>query len=47
LRLREEQEQQVAALREALVDGERSGDAGVLNMADLIREARREEGLDG
>jgi antitoxin ParD1/3/4 len=47
LRLLEEQEQQVAALREALIDGERSGDAGVLNMPDLIREARREEGLDG
>jgi antitoxin ParD1/3/4 len=46
LRLLEEQEQQVAALREALIDGERSGDAGVLNMPDLIREARREEGLD-
>jgi antitoxin ParD1/3/4 len=47
LRLLEEQEQQVAALREALIEGENSGDAGVLNMPDLIREARREEGLDG
>lgn len=47
LRLLEEQEQQVAALREALIDGEHSGDAGALNMPDLIREARSDEGLDG
>jgi len=36
LRLLEEQEQQVAALREALIDGEHSGDAGALNMPDLM-----------
>ena len=47
LRLLEEQEQQMAALRQALIDGENSGEAGPLNMQDIIREARHEEGLDG
>lgn len=46
LRLLEEQEQKVEALRHALLDGEKSGDAGILNMQDIAREARREEGLD-
>ncbi|MDO8768431.1 MAG: type II toxin-antitoxin system ParD family antitoxin [Burkholderiaceae bacterium] len=46
LRLLEEQEQKMASLRQALVDGENSGEAGILNMQDLAREARREEGLD-
>lgn len=46
LRLLEEQEQKLEALRQALVDGENSGDAGTLNMRDIAREARREERLD-
>ena len=46
LRLLEEQEQKVESLRHALLDGEKSGDAGILNMQDIAREARREEGLD-
>ncbi|MHC5063902.1 MAG: type II toxin-antitoxin system ParD family antitoxin [Planctomycetota bacterium] len=42
LRLLEEHEQRVQALRQALIDGEASGDAGPLNMQAIIDEARRE-----
>jgi antitoxin ParD1/3/4 len=46
LRLLEEQEQKMEALRHALMDGENSGEAGILNMQDIARDARLEEGLD-
>ncbi len=41
LRLLEEHEQRVEALRSALVEGEQSGDAGELNMDEIKRAARR------
>ena len=41
LRLLEEHEQEIAALREALIAGENSGDAGELDMNALKRKALR------
>ncbi len=41
LRLLEEHEQKLGALRHALVGGEKSGDVGELNMDDVKRKARR------
>ena len=41
LRLLEEQEQRTKALRQALIDGENSGDTGELDMNDIKRKARR------
>jgi len=41
LRLLEEHEQKINALRQALIDGEKSGDAGELDMDDIKRRARR------
>lgn len=41
LRLLEEHEQRIDAVRQALIDGENSGDAGELNMKDIKRKARR------
>jgi antitoxin ParD1/3/4 len=41
LRLLEEHEQRINAVRQALIDGENSGDAGQLNMKDIKRKARR------
>lgn len=41
LRLLEEHEQKLGALRQALVDGENSGDAGELNVQKILRKARR------
>lgn len=41
LRLLEEHERKLAALRLALIDGEISGDAGELDMNDIKRKARR------
>jgi antitoxin ParD1/3/4 len=46
LRLVEEREQKLEALRQALIVGEESGDAGPLDMEEIIREARHEAGLD-
>lgn len=47
LRLLEERDASSALelLRAALVEGEESGDAGVLNMDDIRSEARRDVGL--
>jgi antitoxin ParD1/3/4 len=44
LRLLEEHEQEIAALREALIEGESSGDAGELDMSAIKRKARRRAG---
>lgn len=41
LRLLEEHEQRIGALREALIEGEKSGDAGELDMDAIKRKARR------
>lgn len=46
LRLLEEREQRISALREALIEGERSGDAGVLDMGATKRKARQQTGRD-
>ncbi len=46
LRLLEEHEGKLGRLRHALIEGERSGDAGPLDMAAIRREARSEAGLD-
>lgn len=40
LRLLEEHEHRVEALRQALIDGEQSGDAGELDMDEVKRKAR-------
>ena len=45
LRLLEEHEQRVEALRQALIDGEASGDAGPLNFEQIKRTARKQAGL--
>lgn len=44
LRLLEEHERKVGALREALIDGENSGDAGALDMDSIKYKARRSAG---
>jgi antitoxin ParD1/3/4 len=45
LRLLEEHEQKVEVLRQALIDGEASGDAGPLDFDAIKREARKRAGL--
>lgn len=45
LRLLEEHEQKVEALRQSLIDGEASGDAGRLDFDEIRREARKRAGL--
>jgi antitoxin ParD1/3/4 len=40
LRLLEEREKSIGILRHALVEGEKSGDAGPLNMQEIKRKAR-------
>ncbi|MEW6168607.1 MAG: type II toxin-antitoxin system ParD family antitoxin [Pseudomonadota bacterium] len=46
LRLLEEREQRVEALRHALIEGEQSGEDSALDMQEIIREARLEAGLN-
>lgn len=46
LRLLEEHEQKMEALRRALVDGEESGEDSLLDMQDIKRAARRQASLD-
>ena len=46
LRLLEEREQRLAALRQALIEGEDSGNDGKLDMEEIRREAKRDAGLD-
>ncbi len=45
LRLLEEHEQKLQALRQALIDGEESGDAGELNMEAIRQEAKQGAGI--
>ncbi len=45
LRLLEEHEQKVEALRQALIEGEDSGDAGPLDFEQIKRDARKQAGL--
>ncbi len=45
LRLLEEHEQKMEALRRALLDGEASGDAGALDFGEIRREAARRAGM--
>ena len=47
LRLVEEREQKLAVLRQALIDGENSGNAGPLDMEDIKRKAREKARLAG
>ena len=46
LRLLEEHEQRVEALRLALQEGEKSGEAMPLDIEEVKRAARREAGID-
>lgn len=46
LRLLEEHERKVEALRRALIEGEESGPAGDFSMSEIVRDAKREAGLD-
>ena len=45
LRLLEEHEQKVEALRNALIEGENSGDGGVLDFDEIKRKAHERIGL--
>jgi antitoxin ParD1/3/4 len=44
LRLLEEHEQKLGALRQALIDGENSGEAGPLDMKKIKAKARQRSG---
>ncbi len=46
LRLLEEREQKLEALRQALIEGEESGEDSPLDMDEIRREARKEAGLN-
>ncbi|MHC4952983.1 MAG: type II toxin-antitoxin system ParD family antitoxin [Planctomycetota bacterium] len=46
LRLLEEHERKVEALRRALIEGEESGEAAALDMDEIRRAARKEAGLN-
>ena len=45
LRLLEEHEQKVEALRQSIIEGEESGNAGVLDMEEIRLEVKRKAGL--
>ncbi len=45
LRLMEEHEQKLEALRQALIEGEESGDAGLLDMEAIRRNTKKKAGL--
>ena len=44
-RLDAQREAKLDALRRALIEGRESGDAGLLDMAEIICKARKEAGL--
>lgn len=44
-RLDPHSEAKLEALRQALIEGMESGDAGPLDMAEIVRKAREEAGL--
>lgn len=46
LRLLEEREQRVEALRNALIEGEQSGEDSPFDMQDIILQAKREAGVN-
>ncbi len=46
LRLMEQEEQKLEALRQSLIDGENSGPSTPLDMKKIIRKAKREAGLN-
>ncbi len=45
LRLLEEHESKVEALRQAIMEGEESGNAGILDMEEIRLKAKRKAGL--
>ncbi len=45
LRLLEEHEQKIKSLRQALIEGEESGNAGPLDMEGIRRKAKQKAGL--
>ena len=45
LRSMEQEEQKLEALRQALIDGENSGDSTPLDMLEIIEKAKRRAGL--
>lgn len=46
LRAMEQEEQKLEALRQALIDGENSGESTPLDMRETIKKARDRAGLD-
>jgi len=46
LRLMEQEEQKLQALRQALIDGENSGESTPLDMHEIIQKAKKQAGLD-
>ena len=45
LRMLEEHERKLESLRQAIIEGEESGDGGILDMQDIVREAKQEAGV--
>lgn len=46
LRLMEQEEHKLEALRKALIDGENSGESTSLDMQEIIKKAKKKAGLD-
>ena len=45
LRMLEQEEQKLIILRQAIIEGENSGDAGILDMEEIRQRAKRKAGL--
>ena len=45
LRMLEQEEQKLTVLRQAIIEGENSGDAGILDMEEIRQRAKRKAGL--